>query len=610
MGLQQGLPFLLLSSLLLLIPSLHCGPQYSGNKYSDLDDGTLNDIFGSSLDTARYGGGDDDEWIEVPISLLPGDGDCAPLQQPRKEPQMMKLHEEFRQIEVIKATGNNKCDFYRETEGFECVPYYQCDDGTIITDGFGLIDIRFGGTDAAEPELAVLDSTDLMCPGSLDVCCKDPDFVKATPAPFTQQEAEPEPEPEPKPKEDLTQGKDVPLQQIQQEDDSSEEVDDVVVIEPEPYVNEPEPFKSRCGRRNSYGLGVRIQNYQDDEAQFGEWPHMCAILRREIVSGGGDDGYSQQQQQEEEEVMVFQAGGSLIGAGVVLTGAHKVQDYANDPTSLVVRCGEWDTQTEGEPLPHQDRNVKEVVLHPEFNKGNLVNTIAILFLEEEFVLADHIDTICLPDYKDYYADSSECFVKGWGKDHFGADAEYQVVLKEVSLPVVPRDQCVDWLRATRLGKRFKLDQSFVCAGGEAGKDACRGDGGGPLVCPKKDDPQHYVQVGIVAWGIGCGEENVPGVYTNVAEHACWIDWVLACHDDKYTLRQDQRCNNWLHKKQAHRVAPLRNIYKSCDITWPTVLPEPYTAQVKDTQQIKGTKGTLPEKIRTKTPAHTKTLGGY
>merc|ERR1712142_407086 len=314
MGLQQGLPILLLSSLLLLLPSLHCGPQYSGNKYSDLDDGTLNDIFGSSLDTARYGGGYDDEWIEVPISLLPGDGDCAPLQQPRKEPQMMKLHEEFRQIEVIKATGNNKCDFYQETEGFECVPYYQCDDGTIITDGFGLIDIRFGGSDAAEPE--------------------------------------PEPESSEESKEDLTQGKVEPLVQIQQEDASREEEDDVVVIEPEPYVNEPEPFKSRCGRRNSYGLGVRIQNYQDDEAQFGEWPHMCAILRREIVSGGGDDGYSQQQQQVEEEVMVFQAGGSLIGAGVVLTGAHKVQDYANDPTSLIVRCGEWDTQTEGEPLAH------------------------------------------------------------------------------------------------------------------------------------------------------------------------------------------------------------------------------------------------------------------
>ena len=27
--------------------------------------------------------------------------------------------------QVIKATGTNKCDYYRDTQGYECVPYYQ-----------------------------------------------------------------------------------------------------------------------------------------------------------------------------------------------------------------------------------------------------------------------------------------------------------------------------------------------------------------------------------------------------------------------------------------------------------------------------------------------------
>jgi hypothetical protein len=56
--------------------------------------------------------------------------------------------------------------------------------------------------------------------------------------------------------------------------------------------------------------------------------------------------------------------------------------------------------------------VRLVELNPEFNKGNLVNTVALLFLETEFQLADHIDTICLPDYQEKFEDREECFVKG------------------------------------------------------------------------------------------------------------------------------------------------------------------------------------------------------
>merc|ERR1711974_492652 len=106
---------------------------------------------------------------------------------------------------------------------------------------------------------------------------------------------------------------------------------------------------------------------------------------------------------------------------------------------------------------------------------------------------------------------------GWGKDQFGAAGNYQVVLKEIDLPVVGHDQCEASLRTTRLGKRFKLDDSFICAGGVDGKDTCKGDGGSPLVCQSKFDPTSYVQAGIVAWGIGCGEDNTPGVYASYSE---------------------------------------------------------------------------------------------
>lgn len=48
----------------------------------------------------------------------------------------------------------------------------------------------------------------------------------------------------------------------------------------------------------------------------------------------------------------------------------------------------------------------------------------------------------------------------------------------------------------------------------------KGDGGGPLYCYRSDGT--YALTGLVSWGIDCGTEGVPGVYTNVKEYLDWI----------------------------------------------------------------------------------------
>ena len=56
---------------------------------------------------------------------------------------------------------------------------------------------------------------------------------------------------------------------------------------------------------------------------------------------------------------------------------------------------------------------------------------------------------------------------------------------------------------------------------------CPGDGGAPLVCQQSQGS--WYQAGIVSFGIGCAEKDVPAVYADVAYAACWIDQEVACY---------------------------------------------------------------------------------
>ena len=50
-------------------------------------------------------------------------------------------------------------------------------------------------------------------------------------------------------------------------------------------------------------------------------------------------------------------------------------------------------------------------------------------------------------------------------------------------------------------------------------DACQGDSGGPLACMKDN---RMTLVGIISWDIGCGQKDVPGIYTKVTDYLDWI----------------------------------------------------------------------------------------
>ena len=137
---------------------------------------------------------------------------------------------------------------------------------------------------------------------------------------------------------------------------------------------------------------------------------------------------------------------------------------------MKVRLGEWDASTSTEPIPAQEFQVSRIFINPSFNAANLRNSIAILRLSSAVPLGQTptITFGCLPSAP---ITGMRCYTSGWGKNDF-INGVYQSILKEVDVPIVDSNTCQNLLRATRLGSNFQLDTtSFMCAGGEAGKDA-------------------------------------------------------------------------------------------------------------------------------------------
>lgn len=224
-------------------------------------------------------------------------------------------------------------------------------------------------------------------------------------------------------------------------------------------------------------------------------------------------------------------GGTVIASTWVLTAAHcfvtpagpgarRQAVFARDILVVTGQSRLPIVVAQDDELARRAIRVKDVIYHPDFQPGNFANDVALIELQSPagvpaMALMGEVD-------KDLDLAGLAATVTGWGflKETAAFDLEMLPNnLQEVELPLIDIARCKAAFADSQL-KENSIDERNLCAGFAAGgRDACRGDSGGPLMVRSGTG---WVQAGVVSWGEGCGRKNRFGVFTRVAQFEPWL----------------------------------------------------------------------------------------
>ncbi|CAG5095548.1 Oidioi.mRNA.OKI2018_I69.XSR.g14234.t1.cds [Oikopleura dioica] len=205
----------------------------------------------------------------------------------------------------------------------------------------------------------------------------------------------------------------------------------------------------------------------------------------------------------------------LVSPHVAITAAHCIFE----DTSIYRVVFGVSSRDDLPKSPTKIENPASIKIHPDYESpapGVLLNDIAVIIFKEKIV---EYTPIRIAKFLPYGENSQQCQIFGWGATGKSTNG----VLSNGDLPRQLHTATLEVFSNEHCQRFYSEYTSFVngdihlCAGSVNGSvDACRGDSGSPLVCGTE-------VVGLVSWGIGCGEPNLPGVYTNVLYYLEWIN---------------------------------------------------------------------------------------